>query len=215
MSLGPSDPFGRTETSVVSALRFDLFLMALFCALALGGTAAMLVREERRKLADPVEQGVRGEVVGVTGLSLAAPENLGRALREMEAAFESDEQVTNFRLAPTRLDVIVRNTFGRQRVLQLRLDHEVRVLSDTGTNSSTGPRTLRAIDPAAPARMIRAVLAREGWSPATLDYLVFDFPDGDTASGWDAFFVQVPIERNHYTADGAGNGAHRPGEPVP
>jgi len=188
---------------VATARRLDLLLLALFCALALGGTAFALVREERAALDDPVEKGQRGEVRGVTGLSLLAPTNLARALDRARAVLAPDHQLTGLRLEPTRIDVTVRNTVGAQRSIQVGLDYDPRV-NDAGSSSSSGPRGLRGIDTGAPARAVAAVLARERWTPDTLDYVVYQPPAGDTPSRWDMFLVEVPIERNHHAADGTG-----------
>jgi hypothetical protein len=198
-----SDAFGTKQSSPAAALRLDLLLLALFCVLALGGTALVLVREERHALDDPVEKGRRGEVVGAAGLSLLAPANLERALALARAKLQPDHQLTNLRLEPTRLDVTVRNTLGEQREIQVGLDYKARVFNG-GTNSSTGPRQLGGIDTGAPARALAAVLARERWAPSTLDYVVYRPPQGDTPSRWDMFFTKVPIERNHIGADGSG-----------
>jgi hypothetical protein len=188
---------------VGTARRFDLLLLLLFCALALGGTAFALVREERAALDDPVEKGERGEVQGASGLSLLSPANFARALERARAELEPDHQLTNLRLAPTRLDVTVRNTVGAQRSIQVGLDYDARV-TDAGVSSATGPRELGGIDATAPARAVATILARERWSPNTLDYVVYQPPSGDAPSRWDLFFVKVPIERNHHVADGTG-----------
>lgn len=188
---------------MATARRLDLLLLVLFCALALGGTAFVLVREERAALDDPVEIGERGEVQGVTGLSLLAPANFARALQRARAKLAPDHQLTALRLEPTRLDITVRDTVGAQRSIQVGLDYDARV-TDAGVSSTTGPRGLLGIDPGAPARAVAAVLARERWAPETLDYVVYQAPRGDSPSRWDMFFVDVPIERNHHAADGTG-----------
>jgi hypothetical protein len=191
------------EESARGPLRLDLVLLALFCVLALGGTAVGLVRAERDALDDPVQKGERGEVVGAEGLSLAAPANFAHALAVARTKLAPDHQLTSLRLAATRLNIIVRNTTGEQRSIQVGLDYKARV-SDAGTNSATGPRNLAGIDTAAPARALTATLARERWAPSTFDYAVYVAPDGDTPSRWNLFFTKVPIERNHVAADGAG-----------
>lgn len=199
-----SDAFGTRDDSTLSALRVDILLLVLFCVLALGGTAVALIHEEREAIDDPVQKGERGEVVGADGLSLLAPANLARALRVARAELKPDHQLTNLRLAPTRLDITVRDTIGEQRSIQVGLDYDARVNDDAGTSSSTGPRGLTRIDPNSPARALAAILAREGWQPRNLDYVVYDPPDGDTPSRWDLYFTKVPIERNHVAADGSG-----------
>jgi hypothetical protein len=202
-----SDAFGTRQsaptTSPLRTLRIDLLLLALFCVLALGGTAVVLVHEERQALDDPLQKGQRGEVVGAAGLSLLAPANFARALDIARAELAPDHQLTNLRLSPTRLDITVRNTLGEQRSIQVGLDYDPRV-NDAGTNSTTGPRGVTGIDVSAPARALAAVLARERWAPSTLDYVVYDAPQGDTPSRWDLFFTKVPIERNHVATDGSG-----------
>jgi hypothetical protein len=198
-----SDAFGTRPASPVAALRVDLLLLALFCVLAIGGTTAVLAHEERAAQRDPVQKGQRGEVVGAEGLSLLAPANLAHALQVARTKLKPDHQLTNLRLAPTRLDITVRDTIGEERQIQVGLDYKARS-GDGGTSSSTGPRNLTGIDTGAPARALAAVLAREHWSPRNLDYVVYDAPDGDTPSHWDLFFTKVPIERNHVSADGRG-----------
>lgn len=182
--------------------RFDRLLGPLFILLALGGTALVLVREERRALDDPVQQGQRGEVTGIAGISLLGPANLRRALYAADARLADDEQVTSVRIEPTRLDVQARNTVGTQRFLQVGLDHRVHVTSTSGTSTATGPRGLTELDAAAPARLIRTVQAREGYPPDRIDYVVFS--PASTPSRWDAFWTNVPIERNHFGADAHG-----------
>jgi hypothetical protein len=198
-----SNAFGSREGPPLAALRLDLVLLALFCVLALGGTAVALIHEERQALDDPVQQGERGEVAGADGLSLLAPANLTHALATARAKLAPDDQVTNLRLTPTRMDVLVRNTVGAQRQIRVGLDYDAVTVS-VGTSSSSGPRGLTGIDVNAPARALAAILARERWSPRTLDYAVYQAPHDSTPARWDLFFKNVPIERNHVAADGAG-----------
>ncbi len=203
-----SDAFGHQQDSpsrsTLSVVRMDLALFVLFVVLALGGTALALVHEEREALDDPVQKGQRGEVVGAERLSLLAPANLARALALARAELKPDHQLTNLRLSPTRLDVTVRNTLGERREIQVGLDYDARVFDSSGSDSRTGPRGLTGIDVNAPSRALAAILAREGWSSRTLNYVVYDAPDATNPARWDLFFEKVPIERNHQAADGAG-----------
>lgn len=182
--------------------RADRLLGLLFLVLALGGTAAVLVLAERHNLDDPVQKGERGEVTGITGLSLVAPANLRRALDAADARLKPDEQVTSIRVAPTRVDLQVRDTVGDQRALQVGLDHRVRVTSTSGSSTATGPRGLTEIDAGAPARLVRAIAEREGYPPQRLDYVAFS--PAMQPPRWDGYWVKVPIERNHFAADARG-----------
>jgi hypothetical protein len=181
---------------------FDRVLGLLFVVLAMGGTAAALAVNERHALDDPLQKAERGEVTGIGGLSLLRAPNLRRALAAADRALKDDEQVTSLRLAPTRIDIQARDTIGAMRQLQLRVDIEAHVVSTSGTSSDTGPRSLAGIDTAAPERFVRAIAEREGYPPDHLDYLVLQLPPDEVR--WDGFWVKVPIERNHFSADAHG-----------
>lgn len=199
-----ADPFGEGIEETGRALRIDRVLVLLFIVLSLGGTALVLVRAERQALDDPVQKGARGEVRGLSALSLLREANLRPALAKVQARLKPDEQLTNLRLDPTRLDIQVRDTIGHRRSMSVGLDGKVRVSEDPGTDSSTGPKGLGGIDPSAPARMLVAVRAREGYPPERLNYLVYDGGDESSEPRWDAFYVEVPVERNHLGADAHG-----------
>lgn len=215
---GQSNPFGTASAGggdaaarrLIAVLRFDLLLMAVLTLVALGGTAVALVVNERHNRDDPVQQGERGDVGGITGASLLRKVNLDRAVAAANAAVRPDEQIVDLTLYPTRMSVYVRNTFGDQRVLRIGLDHKVSA-NDAGSSSTSGPHQL-TFDTAAPERIARGALASEGYAPASLKYLVYDVENSDTPR-WSAFYERVPIERNRLIADRHGEHVGVPGEP--
>ena len=80
-----------------------------------------------------------------------------------------------------------------------------------GESEEPGVR-VRAIDPAAPGRIFRAVQRRAGAAPENLDYFVYSVP-GFTAPKWLLYLDGVPTTRKQWEADARGRDVRRLGTP--
>lgn len=122
-----TDAFGRsggdtaTTPAVPGTARGPVtvpgWLVALLLAvLSLGGTALVLVRAERDKLDDPLQQVLRGEVVNLHEVSLLRADRARRAFAAAVAGMRPDEVVTSLVLAPAGLTLNTRDDGAFQRV---------------------------------------------------------------------------------------------------
>jgi hypothetical protein len=188
----------------------ETIILVLFFFLCLGAVGYMLYHEENRLLDDPNAKAERGEITGVTGDSLAAPENFQRALGEIDERLAPTDVINSVRLSAVRVDVTARNENGKQRILSVDPSFDVST-RDFGESEQPGIR-VRAIDPAAPARMFEAVQRRSGAEPKNLDYFVYSI-SGTIAPRWLLYLDDVPINRKQWEADARGRDVRRLGEP--
>jgi hypothetical protein len=115
---------------------------------------------------------------GITGRSMIAKDNFARALQRLRK--EDARRLGLVRLAPERLDVTaVRG--GKQRLMQIRADGEL-IRFDPTPGGSPPTLALSALDPAAPARLVRGSAERYRVNPKGIDYLVAG------EDGWVAYF---------------------------
>ena len=115
--------------------------------------------------------------------------------------------VNSVRLSPVRVDVTAHDDTGRQRILSVDPGFDVEE-RDFGDSDQPGVR-VRAIDPAAPARMFAVVRQRSGAKPWNLDYFVYSI----SGNGWLLYLDGVPITRKQWQADARGRDVRRLGEP--
>jgi hypothetical protein len=188
----------------------ETVILVLFFVVCLASIGALLWHEESRLLDDPDAKAERGEIVGVTGDSLASPANFQRALGEIDKPLADTDVITSVRLSPVRVDVTARDENGKQRILSVDPGLDV-TTRDFGENEQPGVR-VRAIDPAAPARMFAAVQRRSSTKPENLDYFVYSVSSG-SAPQWQLYLDDVPITRKQWVADARGRDVRGLGEP--
>lgn len=212
--------------------RGNAFLVLLTIVVSLGAAAALLLFSKSDM---PGESGSAlvgdgpssGDDPGGTGspgtttkgkppapkhYDLVQPAGFKRALGGVQRKLKSGERVWLIRVARDRININTRLPNGDQRLINV--DDELKV--DATTAGSAGDRTgiaLGRIDPQAPSRAVRGVVARGGGPARRLDYLVLvssSFP-GD-APTWSLFFRSGSQTNTQWTARLDGRGAHRPGE---
>jgi hypothetical protein len=194
--------------------RDERWIPLLLVLLAVVGTGLALRRAEHRALADPVQRGQRGDVVGVEGSSLLAAEHLRRAFALIADRLKADEVVTDVDLRPVRLRVAVRDGIGRARSFAVDLAYDVHT-EDGGRSTADGPALVR-IDTAAPERFARTALARSGAPATALTGLGWRYsPGAGVPQLWTLQLEDVPIADQNWVSDGGGRHARRTGDTVP
>lgn len=188
----------------------ETVILVIFFIVSLASVGALLWHEENRLLDDPNAKAERGEIVGAQGDSLVRAANFQRALAEIDQRLAKTDVINSVRLSPVRVDVTARNENGKQRILSVDPGFDV-TTRDFGESEQPGVR-VRAIDPAAPARMFAAVQQRSGAQPKHLDYLVYTISSG-SAPRWLLYLDDVPITRKQWEADARGRDVRRLGEP--
>jgi hypothetical protein len=188
----------------------ETVILVIFFIVSLASVSALLWHEENRLLDDPNAKAERGEIVGAQGDSLVRAANFQRALAEIDQRLAKTDVINSVRLSPVRVDVTARNENGKQRILSVDPSFDV-TTRDFGESEQPGVR-VRAIDPAAPARMFAAVEQRSGAEPKNLDYLVYTISSG-SAPRWLLYLDDVPITRKQWEADARGRDVRRLGEP--
>jgi hypothetical protein len=188
----------------------ETVILVIFFIVSLASVSALLWHEENRLLDDPNAKAERGEIIGAQGDSLVRAANFQRALAEIDQRLAKTDVINSVRLSPVRVDVTARNENGKQRILSVDPSFDV-TTRDFGESEQPGVR-VRAIDPAAPARMFAAVEQRSGAEPKNLDYLVYTISSG-SAPRWLLYLDDVPITRKQWEADARGRDVRRLGEP--
>jgi hypothetical protein len=188
----------------------ETLIALLFFVATLAGVGVLLWSEEQRLLDDPQAKAERGEISGVSGDSLVAPERFARAMGEVAERMGQEDVVSDLRLSPVRVDATVRDPTGNQRILSVDPGFEVDS-RDFGESSREGVDP-RAIDTRAPARMFDQVSRRAPAQPQNLDYFVFSLT-GDREPRWSLFLDDVPIARQQWVADGRGGDVRPLGQP--
>ena len=182
-------------------------MIALFLVLTLAASAFVLHRAEANTVKDPKQKAARGEIQGLTQLSLVRPENLRRALAEIGAS--RWPLVWNIRVAPDRVNASVRDRDGYRRFVTVDPGFGV-TSSDAGVGEDYAV-TAGAIDIEAPKRMLDTVVARTGLSPAALDYATTSFSK-DSPVSWYMAMKQGPARVRQWIADEHGRDVRKPGE---
>jgi hypothetical protein len=122
--------------------------------------------------------------VGITGESMIDPGNLGAALNRVRG--EDYRRVTAIDLRPDRVTfTVVRN--GRQRDLVIGSDRDLVPGDPSAANGAAATIGLAAIDPAAPARLVRGAAKRYRVRPRGINY-VLAAPERGGAHHWRAYF---------------------------
>lgn len=183
-----------------------LILLA-FAILTIAVSAFVLVREEDQAVKDPAQKAARGEVTGLGELSLLREPNLRRALAKVAAG--PRPLVSNIRVSPDRVDVIVRDADGSRNVLSI--DPALGVKErDFGVGDDAAVTTER-LDAGAPERMVRAVAERTGLGATAVDYVTMSF-SGIGAPSWYMALDKGPARTRQWIAAADGSDLRKPGE---
>jgi hypothetical protein len=129
----------------------------------------------------PVIPEVSPPPAGVQGASLVARANLAPALERLAPM----GRAATMRLAPERIDALLVKG-SQQRLVQLTNDGALTRGPAAERSGGLPPIALAAIDPAAPARLVRRSAARFDVRPADINYLVLSAAPG--GHRWVAYF---------------------------
>jgi hypothetical protein len=120
---------------------------------------------------------------GIAGDSMVAPDNLARGLREVRG--EGFTRATGVDLRPDQLTVTVVKS-GRQRDVIVSSGGGVERSEPSPANTAFGTFSVAALDPAAPARLVRGAAKRYRVKAKGINYvLASPEPDGHH---WRAYF---------------------------
>jgi hypothetical protein len=156
---------------------------------------------------DPAQRAARGEIKGVSSLSLLREANLRRALAKV--ADGRWPLVIRLRVAAIRVDATVRDKDGFRKDLSIDPAFKVTVSDDNVGEDKAVP--VSKIDVAAPERMIRAVTERTHMGADAVDYLVTD-AGSDKDIAWYMFLDQGPARVRQWVATSNGSDLRHPGE---
>ncbi|HEX8102643.1 MAG TPA: hypothetical protein VF533_08535 [Solirubrobacteraceae bacterium] len=184
------------------AIRRGIFLGIVGAiGLAIWGSATSVVREARDAIDDvqvtvpsPREDGQVADETeserpapparppkGLRGDSLVRPDNLRAALRQLRKA---GGRIESLRLAPERLDAELVTRGGR--VKRIQISPEGGMSQQTGSGfPGSAKLPISSVDPAAPARLVRAAARKMNRSTDGINYLLFAFTG---EPGWNAYF---------------------------
>jgi hypothetical protein len=121
------------------------------------------------------------------GPSLIQRERFGRALTKIKELSGSEASLVGMRVAPDRIDALVRRSSGERTGIQVLADLDARMYGAAGT----GPRglSLNRIDPAVPDRVVRAGAERVGARRSDVSYLALaPVPSLGGGGIWSVFF---------------------------
>ena len=118
--------------------------------------------------------------------SLIRPERFRRALAALRQEFGAEAKVSNFRLAPERIDAQLVRGERRTTLIQLDSDAEETFRTELET-ASDNTLPLSRLDPRGPDRLMRKALRRYGVKLADLSYMTVTTSASDGKPGWVAF----------------------------
>jgi hypothetical protein len=182
-------------------------ILLLFTILTVAASAFVLWSDEQSALDDPAQQVARGEVHGLSKLSLLREPNVKRVLDTVSKG--KWPLVRNIRIAPERIDLQVSDRDGYQR--RLSFDPAFKMTNDDDGVSEQNTLPASKIDAAAPEKMVRSLQEREGISPDAVDYVTNSYLIDDT-SDWYMALDQGPARVRQWVAAPDGRDLRHPGE---
>jgi hypothetical protein len=190
--------------------REDLWVLAF---IILAGVAIWLTLqyEDEQAGEDPRIAVQRGEVVGLSGLSLARPVNLTPLLAEMKRRAGPDDRLLSMRIAPAVVSANLVSPAGDDYFLEAGVDGEVERREFAETTRSS-PSTLDDVAPADIRRAITTVARLGGLPPANFDYLVLTEPGPDQR--WFVRFNAPTVRDRDWVGEGDGSRLRRPTTPA-
>lgn len=120
------------------------------------------------------------------GPSLVTRARFAKALDRISGQIGAEATVFVLRVAPDRIDAVVREADGKGKAIQVRADLST-TSSPTGSGGSRG-LSIRRIDPAAPQRIVRAGARLVNARPRDLSYMALSVSPIDGKGMWSAFF---------------------------
>ncbi|MEA2427511.1 MAG: hypothetical protein QOF37_1139 [Thermoleophilaceae bacterium] len=200
-------PVAPAEGGEARGPREGLILL-LFAVLTLAASAYVVAKAERDIQHDPSQKAARGEISGLDKLSLIRAPNLRRVLAAADAG--PRPLVANIRVAPARVDLILRDAGGSRKSVSVDPGFKTKE-SDFGVGTDDAIRASR-LDASGPERMLRAVTERTGLGPGAVDYVTLS-PLGLGQTGWYMFLKQGSARDRQWAAAMDGTDLRHPGDP--
>ena len=182
-------------------------LILLFLIATVAASALVLRSAEADAVKDPKQKAARGEISGLSDLSLVRPENLRKALAKVDAG--KYPLIMNVRVAPDRVNVFVRDKDGYRKYLQIDPAFGVQT-NDANVGEDYAVHS-ESVNVEAPQRMLKAVVAKTGLTPAALDYASLSFSENSKPT-WYMAMKTGPARVRQWIAEADGSDIRRPGE---
>jgi hypothetical protein len=186
----------------------ESLILAAFVLVTLAASAFVLSRAERGAERDPVQKAARGEITGLDRLSLVREANLRRVIAQVAAG--PRPLVTNIRVAPTRVNLTVRDAAGSRKSLTVGPSFKVEE-TDFGVGEDDAVPASR-LAAAGPERMVRAVAERTGLGVDAVDYVTLS-PIGLGQQAWYLFLKRGNARDRQWAAAMDGSDLRHPGDP--
>lgn len=184
-------------------------LIFLFVLLTLAASGFVLKTSEDDAVKDPKQKAARGEVVGLSKLSMLRAANLRRALEQVEGG--EHPLVSSVRVAPDRVNLTALNADGFRRYLTIDPGFGVRS-DDAGVGEDYAVRP-SAVDVEAPERMLRLVMAKTRLPASAADYVTTTFSDNPNVKRtWFLAMKEGPARTRQWVAEADGSDVRKPGE---
>lgn len=182
-------------------------LILLFLVATLAASAFVLHRAEANAVKDPKQKAARGEISGLSDLSLVRPENLRKALAKVNDG--RYPLISNIRVAPDRINLSVRDKDGYRKYLTIDPGFGVST-SDAGVGEDYAVHS-ESINAEAPQRMLKAIVAKSGLTTGAFDYAATSFSENSKTT-WYVAMKRGPARVRQWIGEADGSDIRRPGE---
>lgn len=225
MTWGMEDPAGRAreELSLDAEGQWDgpprrrrsreSLWVLLFIVLSLGAIWITLDREDRAAAEDPRLAVQRGEVTGLSGLSLARPQNLRPVLARMAQQTPAADRVLSVRVSPQAVQVSLVTPAGDQYFLDAAAGDDGVERRDFAQTNRTGSSRIADISPADVRRAVATVARESGLPVSSFEYLVLSDPGPDQS--WFVRFDAPKVALRDWTGSGRGGRMRATNAPSP
>ena len=182
-------------------------IILVFVIATLAASGLVLHRAEADAVKDPKQKASRGEITGLSELSLARAENLRKALAKVDQG--KYPLIANIRVAPDRINLMVLNKDGYRKYLTIDPGFGVSS-SDAGVGEDYAVHS-ESINAEAPQRMLGAVVAKTGLKASAFDYAATSFSK-DSKTTWFMAMKDGPARVRQWVAEADGSDVRHPGE---
>jgi hypothetical protein len=182
-------------------------LILLFLIATLAASAYVLHSAEADAVKDPKQKAARGEIAGLSRLSLVRPANLRKALAKIDAS--KYPLISNVRVAPDRINASVRDKDGYRKYVTIDPGFGMQ-MTDAGVGEDYAVHS-ESINAEAPQRMLKAVVAKTELTPAAFDYAATSFSENSKTT-WYMAMKDGPARVRQWVAEADGSDVRKPGE---
>jgi hypothetical protein len=185
--------------------------MAIFIVLVFGASAAVVLPQEQKYADDPLQKVIRGEVDGLSELSLLRADHARRALEEVRKRSPSESLIQDLTIRPTfmRMSVEV-PADGSLHAYTVGVGFKVEADEPRDASSDYG-LTFRRVDMSVPERMATIVLDQLHRPTSDIDYVVLSISSGETEPDWLLFLKHGRVRDRTWRASSDGTNIRRNG----